>query len=424
VYEIHRHTTPNGLPVLLLQRDGLNGAEVGLVLRAGPRYETRSTSGLSHMVEHMLFRGTERYPESRDFHWAVESVGGPLMGSTGRDTSQFSLYVSPRDIEVALELLAEATLHPTLADIDLERRLIIEELLQDRDEDDRELNLENLTRQLLWPGDPLGLPIVGSRANVERFTVEDVRTYHRRAFVTGNALLTVAGPLDPGPCLRAVDRAFAAMPAGDALRAAPLRPARPGPHVEHVDDDASQVEVMWSYRAPSVVDPDAQGVALLQMMLGDGVTSRLQWNVCERRALAYNIDVLYDPFADTGVLDVEAAVAPEHLVDLVREVMDTLHSMKERGPSEAELERTLRRYRLALEFAVDSPTTLTLYHYGALVGALQTIDQRLETLPQWTLGRLRALARRVLARGGLALVCVGPARRTVMRTVEQIAARS
>ncbi len=424
MYEIHQHTTPGGLPVLLLQRDGLHGAEVGLVLRAGPRYETPATSGLSHLVEHMLFRGTERHPSSREFHWAVESIGGPLMGSTGRDCSHFSLFVSPRDLEPALDLLAEATLRPTFTELDLERRLILEELLQDCDEDDRELNLENLTRRLLWPGDALGLPIVGSRANVERFTVDDVRAHHRRSFVTRNALLTIAGPLHPGRCLAAVDRAFARMPAGEPLRAHPLRPPRPGPHLQLVSDDASQVEVMWSFRAPSVASPDAQGAALLQMLLGDGVTSRLQWNVCERRALAYSIDVLYDPYADTGVLDVEAAVAPESLVALVREVTQTLAALKERGPAADELERAHRRYRLALEFALDSPTTLTLYHHGALVGPLQTIDDRLATLPDWTAGRLGALARRVLARANLGLVAVGPAKDLDWRSVERIVARS
>jgi len=180
---------------------------------------------------------------------------------------------------------------------------------------------------------------------------------------------------------------------------------------------------MFSFRAPGLCSEDAQGAALLQMLLGDGVTSRLQWNVCERRALAYSIDVIYEPLVDTGVLDIEAAVAPESLVDLVREVVSALRSVVERGPTDAELERTHQRYRLALEFALDSPTTLSLYHHSALVCPLQTIDERLATLPGWSRKRLQALARRVLSRAGLALVSVGPARRTALRTVERVVAQ-
>ena len=411
--------TDSGLEVIVLHCEGLNSQEVTLAVRGGPRFESRDTSGLSHLVEHMLFRGTHKYPSHRDFHQAVESIGGPLLGCTGRDMSMYSLVVSPRDLERALDLLSEATLRPTFSDLELERRLVLEELLEERDEEDRELDLENVSRRLLWPCDPLGLPIVGSRRNIERFTVDDIREHHRRTYRAGNGLLVVAGPADPQRVLKSADRAFGDMPAGQALPLRPLRPTRPGPLVHCIDHEASQVEVMLSFRTVGILDPRAQGVALLQIILGDGVTSRLQWNVCERRALAYNITALYEPLADAGVLDVEAAVAPEGLLDLVREILSTLRDLKDRGPAADEFERARHRYRLALEFALDSPSALAQYHLSALFDRPYGIAERLEALDRWTLSDLRVLARQLLSRAGATLVAVGPFDELDRRKIER-----
>ena len=420
LYDVVRHRLPSGLQVLVLVRPGLNALDVSLTLSAGPRYEDAATSGLSHMVEHMVFRGTESHPESRVFHAAVENLGGTLQGSTGRDLSLFGLTVSPRDLSESLDLLAEATVHPTFSDLDLERNLVLEEMLQDRDEDDRELNLENLGRTLMWPHDPVGLPIVGSRSNVEGFTRDDIAAFHRRLMRQGNALLTVAGPVDPGEAIACAERAFADMAQGDALRRMPLRSRKPGPRTDHVDHDASQVEVMLSFPAPGLMDPDPQGVALLQIILGDGVTSRLQWRICEERALAYTIEAHYEALADTGALDIEAAVAPTSLLPLMREVVRTVHDLKEKGPTDEELQRAIRRYRLALEFALDNPTALASYHIPALYGADRTIEERLTTIGDWTRGRMRALIRRLMARAGATLVTVGPADDLDLRRVHRL----
>lgn len=420
MYQSYLNTLPSGLTVLVLRRDGLHSVELALALRAGPRFETRKTSGLSHLVEHMLFRGTEAHPRHRDFHEAVESIAGPMQGSTGRDMSLFGMTVSPRDVPEALDLLAEATLRPTLEGLDLERRLVLEELLEERDERDRDLDLENLSRALMFPGDPAGLPILGSRANVEGFTRADLQSFHQQLFRGGNALLIIAGSVDPDEALAAATGAFDAMPSGPPLPLRRLPQPRGGPLTNHVEHDASQVEVMLSFRSVGLTDPRAQGIALIQMILGDGVTSRLQWNVCEVRALAYSIFAQYDPMADVGMLDVEAAVAPEGYLDLMREILDTLREFKDRGPTEGEVERAVKRYRLGLEFAVDSPSVLAGFHLSQLFGAPIEIPGRLATLHRWNRHSLRALGRQLLSRQGATLAAVGPFDELHRRKVERL----
>ena len=420
MYEIHHQVLDGGLPALVLKREGLHSIDVNLVVRAGPRYETPETNGLSHLVEHMLFRGTRRYPRSLDFHEAVERIGGPLMGSTGRDSSLYSLLVSPRDLAPALELLSEATLRPTFANLELERKLILEELLEDLDEDGRDLNLEHISRKLLWPNDPVGFSIVGQRSNVERFTVDDVQKLHTERYVTGNALLIAAGSIDPDVFFSKASACFSDMNSGPVASAPPMRASRPGPHIHHKEHDASQVEMLLSFPAPGILHPDAQGIALIQMILGDGVTSRLQWNICEQRGLAYTIDAQYEPLDHLGTLDIDAAVHADHYLELVREVVRTLRLLKERGPTEGELERAICRYRLALEFALDSPSALVAYHMDEIYGMRRSIPQRLETLDSWTPRRLRALCRTLLKRAGATLVTVGPLDILAVRRTERL----
>ena len=177
---------------------------------------------------------------------------------------------------------------------------------------------------------------------------------------------------------------------------------------------------MLSFPAPGLLDPDPQGVALLQIILADGVTSRLQWRVCEQKGLAYTIEAHYDALGDAGALDIEAAVAPARVVPLMREVIHTLLELKEMGPSADELERARRRYRLALEFALDSPTALASYHIPALYGVDRTIEERLRELEAWMPARLRVLIRRLITRAGATLVSVGPAETLDLRKIRRL----
>src|SRR5512143_750330 len=170
-------TLDNGLAVTTVALPHLHTAVCGLFVKVGSRFETPTDNGLSHFVEHMLFRGTERYPTSLALNSAIERLGSTLDAQTGRDLTLLQLALEPDHVPAAIELLGELMGRPRFSDIELERALILEEINEDYDEHGVEINAEDIARGIVFDDHPLGQRIIGPRGNVERFTADDVRRH-------------------------------------------------------------------------------------------------------------------------------------------------------------------------------------------------------------------------------------------------------
>ncbi|MCK6529445.1 insulinase family protein [Myxococcota bacterium] len=407
--EVHRRRLGSGLRVLLIPTPALHTAEVGLYAMTGPRFEKAESSGLSHFVEHCLFRGCEAFPDALAMHQEIESCGGPLFGSTARDNSLFTLSVVPRHVRRSVELLAEFVLRPTFQELDLERELILEERLQERDGEGNEVDLDNLSRRKLWPGHSLGMPILGPESNIRRFSRQDVSSHYRTTFVAPSCLVYVVGPFEPGEVLPVIERAFAPLPEGGLPRMVPVDGGKMrGFRSAYVRHDASQDDLLLSFRTPPLDDPRAVALSLLVGILSDGVSSRLQWRVCERLGLAYTIESGLDLYWDTGVLDIEASVGPEKLDRLLREVVEVLRGLKAEVPGEGEMERARERYRLGVEFTMDSPSQLAGYYAGTeLYTPAHALSDRLNAVDNVQPEEIRALARELFHPENTVLTVVG-----------------
>ena len=186
----------NGLRVVTVAMPHLHTATMVAYVKVGARFETVATSGLSHFVEHMLFRGTERHPTSLALNTAIETLGSTLHAETGRDYSLYQMSLEPALIDEGLELFGEVLGKPRFGDIELERSLILEEMNEDYDEEDVEINVDEIARELMFGDHPLGLRIIGTRDNVERFSEADVRSHHAAYYGARNLLLCCAGPVE------------------------------------------------------------------------------------------------------------------------------------------------------------------------------------------------------------------------------------
>ena len=226
-YRVERARLPNGLQLVTVETPHLHSATLCLYVRAGSRYETAETNGLSHFLEHMLFRGSARYPTSFALNLAIEELGGTLYAETGRDYSLYQIALNPRHLQRGLEILGDLFAAPEFRDIDLERQIIVEEILEDLDDRGRNVNLDDQSRRQVWGEHPLGFPITGPLRNVRRFTTRDVRAHFRRFYGAANMVLAVAGPIRMRTVERQSRAAFAARAARRAARAAARR-ARPG----------------------------------------------------------------------------------------------------------------------------------------------------------------------------------------------------
>src|SRR6185437_9134781 len=209
--EHHDVLLPNGLKLVLVPQPNVHRAVASLYLRAGSRFETPENNGISHFLEHMVFRGTTSLPSAHDQALAFERLGGTLYAATHVDHGVMTVSVPPTNLERVLALLGEVTVAPRFSDIEVERGIVREEILEDLDDDGRDVDADNITRALLYADHPLGYTITGSLATLGRFDERMIRAHHARHYTAENAVLCVAGRLgDVDAVARAVVQHFAA----------------------------------------------------------------------------------------------------------------------------------------------------------------------------------------------------------------------
>ena len=182
---MHRiETLSNGLRVVVASQPHLHRAHVGLWARVGSRFETLENNGISHFLEHMIYRGTRRVPSAHEVNLAFERLGGSLFASTQVDHGIFSLSLPPDSIDDASSLFGEVLSKPAFLDIDIERGIVLEEILEDLDDEGNEVDADNLSRTLIYPEHPLGFTITGGEKRVRAFDEAGLRAHHARHYTT------------------------------------------------------------------------------------------------------------------------------------------------------------------------------------------------------------------------------------------------
>jgi predicted Zn-dependent peptidase len=403
-------TLDNGLAVTTVSLPHLHTAVCALFVKVGARFESPEDNGLSHFVEHMLFRGTERYPTSLALNTAVERLGSTLHAETGRDYTLFQLGLEPEQVHAGVELLGELLARPRFADIELERRLILEEINEDYDEQGVEINADDIARGLAFDEHPLGQRIIGPRGNVERFTESDVRRHFSAFYGARNATLCVAGPVAHGAVVDAAGRGFAALPGGARAQvvAAPPLPRGGGPRLRHVPDAGSQTSLAVLFRAIPELDPAYVALVALLRVLDDGMSTRLHYTLADQKGLAYSVHAAIEPLADAALLEITSATANAKVPELVRELLALLDGLRRGEVTAAELDKARVRYRYETLASLDDASAMAGWFGGtALYYAPPALSQRLAAMARVTVDDVVRVASEVLAPDHLALAAVG-----------------
>ena len=402
---------PNGLRVMVLQLPHVHSVALAAMVRSGPRYEAPSDNGLSHLVEHLLFRGTRSHPSSLSFHVAVESLGGEINGLTQRDATTIHLTVPPRAIIEGIGLLGEVCTEPLLTGLDVERDVVMEEILDSLDADGNDLDNDNLSRRVLWGGHSMAQPVAGTIAGVERFTEADCVRFFRSAYVAENAVLCLAGPVNPEDVMPAIQSAFGRMPRGAPLpEVGPPQPKVRQPIQIRPTDD-SQISVLLTFPAPHENHPEFSTLLLMRRVLDDGFGARLRQAICEQRGLAYSLSVTIDAYGDAGAFDIEISCAPRKLLSAVRHILLTLRTLVTRPPDLDELRRAKTRHVAELEFGLDDASEIAGWYGGCeLIGCRMGYEERLQEVMAIGPADIRQLAARMLTKDQALLTLVGPVR--------------
>ncbi|HEY5923018.1 MAG TPA: pitrilysin family protein [Kofleriaceae bacterium] len=401
-------TLDNGLAVTTVALPHLHTAVCALFVKVGARFEAADDNGLSHFVEHMLFRGTERYPTSLALNTAVERLGSTLHAETGRDYTLFQLALEPAHVPAAIDLLGELLSSPRFSDIELERELILEEINEDYDEQGVEINADDIARGLVFEDHPLGQRIIGPRSNVERFAATDVRRHFTTFYGARNANLCVAGPIEHGPIVEYAARALASMPAGVRAEVPAAPPAIVGPRLHHVRDAGSQTSLAVVFRAIPELDPAYVALVALLRVLDDGMSTRLHYTLADQKGLAYSIHAAIEPLADAALFEIAGATANAKVPALVRELLSLLDGLHSGNVTQDELAKARVRYRYETLASIDDAAAMAGWFGGtALYYRPPALSERLAQIQAVTIDDVVKVAEHVLAPTHLALAAVG-----------------
>lgn len=421
----HRHTLPNGLRVVTLEQPHLHRVSAVMYCRAGSRYESRKTNGLSHFVEHMIFRGTESHPDTTALHYAIESIGGSFHAATHSDYTYYEILMPPESLDAGMALLGEIIREPRFERLELEKEIVREEIRGDLDEDGRDVNPDNLSREQLWPDHPLGFPIAGPLGNLDSFTLDDVRGFFRRHFVGSNLVLCVTGPVGPEVVARLAARDFAKLPRGEVVVPEAVRAAQTRPAYAHVVSDSSQTEMRIAWRAIAETDPRNAAQQLLLRLLDDGMATPLHRDIVDERGLVYEITAALDPYQDTGVFDVAAAAQHDKVYEVLRLVLEMCVRLADAPPDPVELAKAKRRYRWELEAMVDDLLSLSgWFGAGELFEDPQELGAWADKVDQVTAAEIQALAAAIFVPANLNVLTVGLLGRRERKKVMELVARA
>jgi predicted Zn-dependent peptidase len=414
---VTRHRLPNGLRVVLVPLPHARSAAVTIQVRVGSRYETAAKNGISHFLEHMLHRGTRSHPSAHAQALAFERLGGTLGASTYVDHGVLSVAVPPDAVPEVVGLLAEVCRAPLFDEIEVERGIVREEILESLDARGRKIGPDDLLREQAFPGHALGYPITGTLATLARFDRRSLARHHRAHYTT-ELVVSVAGHFSAKGLLSHVARSFD-LPRGKTPKARPPRPLR-GPAIRHVRDASSQTALRLAFRAPGARDADEAATDLLLRVIDDGTSTRLYHRVCDERGLCYDVSALYESYEDTGLVDFAAECSHENTPLVLEEIFAIARDLADRGPSPEELEKARARHRFQLDAMLDSPGDLgAFYGYGELARLARTPADRIRELDRVTPNAVRKTAARLFRADRLALLTVGEASAAIRRRIDR-----
>lgn len=410
-----RSVLPNGLRVVSQAMPAARSVAAMLLVGVGSRHESERDAGVSHLIEHLVFKGTTRYPEPGALSEAIESVGGDVNASTDREATVLTTKVPARHMARALEVLEEMAFRPLLrpADLRAERPIIVDEIrmYQDTPAD----RVFSLFESLLFGRHPLGREIAGTPAGVRRMAHRTVTEHWRRWYRPAEMVLAVAGAVEHEAVLELAGSWGSAEAQGDSTDPE-ITPPDPTPagRVSVQYRQLGQGNLCLGMPGVSRHDPDRWALELLCAVLGDGMSSRLFLELRERRSLTYEVSTFSSMLSDSGTIGVYAGFDPPRVGDVVRAILEQLERIVDEPVSPAEMDKA-RAYtvgRIELRMEESGAVASWLGHGELLHGEILTVEDVVSRLHEVTVEDLLRVARRLVRPEYARLAALGPFRGT------------
>jgi len=382
---------------------------VSFFIGTGSRYETDSHAGVSHFIEHLCFRGTAKRPAARDISTAIEGVGGILNGGTDKELTVYWCKVARPYLELTLDVLVDMLINSRFdpEDLEKERQVIIEEINMSNDSPSQRVGM--LIDGLLWPEHPLGRDIAGSRDSVSHITREFMLDYLATHYHPGNTVVAVAGDIQHQEMVNMVNKALGKWTGRKSQAEYLTFKENKFPRLRIENRELEQVHLCLALPGLPLLHPKRFAADLLNVILGDGMSSRLFTNIRDKLGLAYSISSYVDHFLDAGSLIIGAGVDTKNLNLAIKAITEELALLKEAIP-ESELKKAKEYSKGRLLLRMEDSRSVAGWVGGQelLIGRILTVDEVVSLIDQVTTEELQKLARELLTGEKLRLAIVGP----------------
>ena len=408
------HILPNGLTVVTVEMPHIHTMEVSMFVRAGLRYENLQNNGISHFLEHMMFRGNGKYPNSIALNMEFENIGRDLRASTLGEYTQYGFSPHVSQLDKGLELFSEFFSSPTFPEIEIERGIILEEYFEELNEEGVNIDINNQACKLLYPDTPMAWPTIGTEETIKNIQTEMLKEYFDRHYVPGNMVLAFAGPIDHAEVIDLSKKYFSVLKNGNEpfsknhfIDSISEEQKSPGLHFQ--EDSDSQIELQVCFRSCSYNDPDFLVLALISRVFDDGFTSRLQRVLREERGLVYSVECRATSMSDLGTMDFDVTVRPEKVVEVTRILLKEITTFAKEGPTESELAHIKKRYFFDLDSELDDPyKQVVRYAFPHLYSSEMSLQEERELIESITAKKMLEVAEKVFEAKNLNLILVGP----------------
>jgi predicted Zn-dependent peptidase len=402
-------TLDNGLRLITVAMPHTMSVSIGIFIGVGSRYEAEAEGGISHFTEHLLFKGTQKRPTAKEISEAIEGVGGILNGGTDKELTVYWCKVAQPHFPLALEVLVDMLLHSKFdpQEIEKERRVIIEEINMTRDSPQQWVS--TLIDELLWPEHPLGRDIAGNKESVGAITKGMMLDYMAGQYQPANSVVAIAGNIQHEKMVTTVSQALGSWtnqqpPSGySAYKEQPVR------RLCIETRDIEQAHLCLALPGLSLFHPKRFTLDLLNVILGEGMSSRLFVEIRDKLGLAYSIHSYVDHLLDCGAVLVYAGVEPKNLQTAIKAVLEQLSQLKEKIPdSELTKAKELSKGRLLLRMEDSRNVAGWIGGQEILTGRILSVEQIVSIIDAITAEELKQLAEELLIGSQLRLAIVGP----------------
>ncbi len=400
-------TLANGIRLITEMIPHVRSVAVGVWMGTGSRQETPEQNGISHFIEHMVFKGTTTR-SAEDIARSVDSIGGNLDAFTAKEMVSFNAKVLDEHLPAVFDILSDLVLHPLFKeeDIEKEKAVVLEELKMEAD------NPEYLVHEVFsgsfWRDHPLGKPILGTRETVRHFTRESIEGYYRKSYVPANIIITAAGNLEHGRLLELARDRFEALPPNGSLPPSPAPSTHARLNLRH-KKSLEQVHLCLGVPCYPIPHQRRYAVSVLNTLLGGGMSSRLFQNIREKRGLAYAVFSEIAAFRDTGCISVYAGTSADSVSEVVRLILEEFRRLKEERVGEEEVRRAKDNLKGSLLLGLESTSSrmANLARQHLYFNRFFSLDEMAEGIERVTAEEMQDAAKAFFHSRQVALAVVG-----------------